>query len=626
MTSEKTSYGVWPSPISPRMMGGAARFEDVQWSPDGRLLWLESRAGTSTLVEQRGAEALREVSEVGTSIRGAVGYGGGEFTASRNATAYVASGGTLFLHRSTQDAPRSVAGPKNAAPVISPDEQWILYLHAQDGEDHLAAASLQHQQYPRRLFGDADFVMQPVWSPSGAQIAFVVWDVPQMPWDGTRLLVGDVRILLDDALHLENIRELAGGPDISVFQPAFSPSGEQLAYVSDQSGWWHVWCLDFRTGEHRQLTHDEAEYAVPAWRQGMRTIAWTGEHSILAIRSQDARHSLVAIDVASATSRLVSGLESYTAMSQLSVSEDGTQAALIASGTVQQERIINLDVEAGICTIRRRSATENLSVHRLIEGRSIRWTDERGDPVHGVLYAPETAGPTESRPPLIAMIHGGPTSQVGLNFSMLSQFFATRGYAVLHVNHRGSTGYGKAYKDRHRLSWGLYDVQDAASGALFLAENSVVDPAKRVIYGGSAGGYTVLQSLVDMPGFWTAGISLYGISNQFTLATEATFRFEAHYSETLLGPLPQSAERYRDRSPIFHVDRIQDPLLLFQGEDDDVVPRSQSDAIVDALRQRGVPVEYHVFPGEGHGWRKPETIESYLNTTLRFLRQTVIYR
>jgi dipeptidyl aminopeptidase/acylaminoacyl peptidase len=204
------------------------------------------------------------------------------------------------------------------------------------------------------------------------------------------------------------------------------------------------------------------------------------------------------------------------------------------------------------------------------------------------------------------------------------QFYATRGFAVLQVNHRGSSGYGREYRNKHRLSWGVHDVIDAASGASHLVDEGLVDAGKLVILGGSAGGYTVLQSLVDKPGFWKAGVCLYGISNQFTLAS-GDWKFEERYSDMLLGPLPESAERYRDRSPLFHAEKIVDPVIVFQGEDDQVVPRDQSDSIVAALASRGVPHEYHIYPGEGHGWRKPETIEAYLKATLAFLEKWVLY-
>jgi dipeptidyl aminopeptidase/acylaminoacyl peptidase len=205
-----------------------------------------------------------------------------------------------------------------------------------------------------------------------------------------------------------------------------------------------------------------------------------------------------------------------------------------------------------------------------------------------------------------------------------AQFFATRGYAVLQVNYRGSTGYGREYMLKLRGSWGIYDVEDSISGARSLAEQGRVDAVKRVIMGGSAGGFTVLQTLATHPGVFTAGICLFGVANQFTLAAE-THKFEARYLDSILGPLPEAAAVYRERSPIFHAGKIADPIAVFQGEIDQVVPKNQSDTIVASLKARGVPHEYHVYPGEGHGWRKTETIEQFYETVDKFLRQYVVF-
>jgi dipeptidyl aminopeptidase/acylaminoacyl peptidase len=210
------------------------------------------------------------------------------------------------------------------------------------------------------------------------------------------------------------------------------------------------------------------------------------------------------------------------------------------------------------------------------------------------------------------------------SFDMEVQFFASRGYAVLQVNHRGSTGYGKAYMDKHNGKWGVYDVQDSITGAQQLVDKGLANPDKLVIMGGSAGGYTVLQALVDKPGFFKAGVCSYGVANQFTLAMD-THKFEERYSEWLLGALPDAAELYRDRSPIYHAKNITDAMIVFQGDKDVVVPKNQSDMIVAALRRNGTPYEYHVFEGEGHGFRKPETKIDFYNKTLKFLLQHVIY-
>ena len=247
-----------------------------------------------------------------------------------------------------------------------------------------------------------------------------------------------------------------------------------------------------------------------------------------------------------------------------------------------------------------------------------------------VLLKPTDFDP-EKQYPLLVVIHGGPrwASLLGLLFIderlyyPLSQW-AAKGALVLQPNYRGSAGYGRGYRNMLRGNWGIYDVADAVSGGRYLAGQGLVNGSRMIILGGSAGGYTVLKALVDHPGFFKARVCLYGISNQFTLAAE-THKFESHYTDSLLGPLPEAADIYRERSPLFFLDRIQDPLAIFQGEEDVVVPRAQSDEVVAVLKQRGVPHEYHLYPGEGHGFRKTENIEHYYRAVEGFLRQYVIF-
>jgi dipeptidyl aminopeptidase/acylaminoacyl peptidase len=224
----------------------------------------------------------------------------------------------------------------------------------------------------------------------------------------------------------------------------------------------------------------------------------------------------------------------------------------------------------------------------------------------------------------VALIHGGPTSQVKAGWRAEAQFFATRGYAVLFVNYRGGTGYGREYMLKLRGNWGICDVEDAISGARHLADTGRIDPHRTVIMGGSAGGFTVLQTMAKHPEAFTAGINMYGVASQFGLAAD-THKFEARYLDSILGPLPEAAAIYRDRSPIFHAASIRRPLAIFQGAIDRVVPRDQSDTIVDALRRNGVEHVYHVYEGEGHGWRKRETIEHFYQAVDDFLRRHVIF-
>jgi dipeptidyl aminopeptidase/acylaminoacyl peptidase len=273
----------------------------------------------------------------------------------------------------------------------------------------------------------------------------------------------------------------------------------------------------------------------------------------------------------------------------------------------------------------RRSTAESVPPQELSSPQRITWSASTGESIYGLFYPPQSIRfQGRGKPPVIILIHGGPTSQAVASYQANVQFFSTRGFAVLQVNHRGSTGYGKAYVDALRGQWGIADTEDAVSGAQYLVQQGWVDATKLVIMGGSAGGYTVLQALVRHPGFFKAGICLYGISNLFTLAA-STHKFEAHYLDSLIGPLPEAADCYRDRSPLFAAQRICDPIALFQGDSDQVVPKDQAEAIVASLAKRGVPHEYHVYVGEGHGFRKTATIAQFYTTVEAFLRQYVLF-
>lgn len=653
MTKILRQFGTWSSPISPKALAGALRLDDVQWDTTGdTLVWLEGRGAVGVLVAQQGAAAPRDLTGE-LSVRARVGYGGGDFTVADGSVFFAGPDGRLYRQPLVCGSARPItpAFGAAAAPRLSADGRWLVYVHTYERADCLALVDAEGSQWPRRLAAGTDFVMQPAWHPGGAYIAYIAWDHPQMPWDGTELRL--LRLDYDrEAPFVAAAETLAGSAEVAVFQPEFSPDGRYLAYISDQTGWNQLYLYDLEQKTHRQITTAEADHGAPAWVQGVRTYGWAaGSKRLVYLRGEQGFASLWRYDLRTGKTDRLPGLEAYTDMQQVAVSPRHDTAAVIASGTQTPLRIISLpfdepnlpprlapdpDQPPGISVIvsppaqetvyiHRRATTETIPPEQLAAARAITWTGHDGETVHGLYYAP-TSDRFEGleAPPLIVHVHGGPTAQAKAGYSPLAQFFATRGYAVLMVNYRGSTGYGKAYMNKLRGSWGIYDVQDCATGADSLARQGLADPSKFVIMGGSAGGFTVLQSLVEKPGFYKAGISAFGVSNQFALATD-THKFEERYLDSILGPLPQAAAVYRERSPIFHAHRIIDPLAVFQGEDDQVVPRSQSDTIVESLRARGVPHIYHVYPGEGHGWRKPETIEHYYNSVLAFLAQYVLY-
>lgn len=631
MTSEKMTrqYGTWSSPITPAMVAGALRINDVQWAGD-TLVWHENRGKQGVLVAQTGLDAPRDLTG-DLSVRGHVGYGGGEFGACGERVVFVAADGRVYQQMLSGGPARALTPGFGgaAAPVIAPNQRWAAYVHTYENDDVLALVELDGKQWSRKLAQGTDFVMQPVWSPDSTRLAYIAWNDPQMPWDGTVLHL----LTLDAAGQVTADEVLVGDTQTAIFQPAFSPDGNSLSYISDATGVGQLYLYDLTTKTHRQLTNTPegdaqsapVEHIVPAWVQGLRVYGWSRDGSSLYyLRSQAAIQQVWQYRLADESHHPVTALNRYTYLAQLAVSPVDDTLAVIAGGAQIPTRLLTWHPERGE-RIHRYTMPDILTADAYADTQAITWTGHDGEAVYGLYYPPHNPGFTgPGAPPLIVYIHGGPSSQSNTRFNPEFQYFTSRGFAVLAVNHRGSTGYGRAYLRKLDAQWGYYDVEDGKSGAEHLVQQGLADRAKLIVMGGSAGGFTTLQSLVDYPGFYRAGVCLYGVSNQFTLVQD-THKFEAAYSFSLLGYLPEAAEVYRRRSPIFHADKIRDALIVFQGEEDNVVPRVQSDEIVAALQRRGVPHEYHLYAGEGHGFRKPETIDAYLNATLRFLTQQVIY-
>ena len=620
-------FGTWNSPISAASIASGVSLRDVQWNRRGdTLVWWENRGKTGVLQAQSGMQAPRDLTDSTLNVAGRVGYGGAAFTLGAGKAFFVANG-RLYSQALAGGLPRPITPTfgSYAAPAVSPDGDWLVFVHSYEHVDGLAIVDAEGEDFPRKLAYGTDFVMQPTWHPAGEHIAFIAWNHPQMPWNGSELRLLSLAKDGRGAPAAGDIVTLAGDRDTAIFQPEFSPDGRFLAYVSDASGWGQICLYDLVEKEHIQLTGDEAEHGTPAWAQGLRTYGWTADsRSLVYLENSVGFFRLKRYDLDSATTAALPGLDDYTQMEQISVAGKGDSVAMIASSALTPPRVISLD-STGSLTIHRRAAGENLRDDQLSVGRAISWKGDDGGDVHGLYYPPvlqEDMPP--GAPPLIVNVHGGPTSQRSAGYYSEAQFFTTRGYAVLLVNHRGSTGYGKAYMNMHRGNWGVYDVIDSTAGVKHLASQGLADESKAVIMGGSAGGFTVLQSLVDFPGFYRAGVCSYGVSNQFGLLMD-THKFEERYTFWLLGELPEAAALYRQRSPVFHADKIVDPIIVFQGTEDVVVPQDQSEGIVASLKRRGIPHEYHLFEGEGHGWRKPETIETYYQAIDRFLLQHVIY-
>jgi len=614
-------YGTWPSPIEPSMLTvGVVKLLDV-WvdasGPELVTVWHEARpseAGRQVLVTVDADGTRRDVLPPPFNARSGVHeYGGG--------AAWVEGGIAWFVEWTDQriwrvpvdgsaqpvaltPSPPAVTSVRYADLRRSPDGDWLVAVRERHDPDHpddvrneVVLLRADGPSEPRVVFTGSDFVMSPRFA-APDEIRFVAWDHPNMPWNDTTL----VHCGFDaDGGTTGPVSVLAAGGSFA------QPVGDTV--VSDRSGWWNLWRVTDGGAEH--LWPVEAEVAGPAWVFGLR------DHDV----TDDGRH------VWTVDGRLVVDGVAHdvgaVALEQLAVA--GRSVTAIVRSTDHPADVVRFDLDDP-------SGREVVIAHELpplapaavSRPQRIEYPTAGGATAHGWFYPPQSttvSGPDDERPPLVTMIHGGPTSSARPWFALATQFWTTRGFAVVDVDHRGSTGYGRAYRDLLDGNWGVVDVEDCIAAARWLADQGHVDGDRMVIRGGSAGGFTVLASMIADDVF-AAGSCSYGIADLSVLAAD-THKFESRYTDRLIGPWPEAREVYEARSPIHHLHRFRRPLIVFQGLDDRVVPPNQSEMIVDALRARGVECEYHAYEGEGHGFRMAATIEHQLTAELAFYRRVL---
>jgi len=622
MTNEKQTipYGLWNSPITPELISQGKSIEDVQYIPTSNgVVWIESLSGKASLMLKYPNDAPTNLTG-SLNPAGGVGYGGGAFCAGRDGVVFAEKNGRLYFKSYGPGVAKAItpAFGSAASPAISPDGRWVIYVQTYEGRDVIALVDIEGKQWPTILASGADFYMQPTWSSKGDRVAWIEWHHPNMPWDET--------ILCHSSIDLDNHR-LSGEvtklstPGAAFFQPCFSPSGDQLAYLVNRSEKDELCLCDFNGNE--QVLVREKILLPPAWVQGERTIAWSPDGGqLFYIQFDLGNASLFSYDLHKSASQPVAGLEQFSVMDQPSIATDGSIALLVESNQLPKRVVI---LKEGKLEVVARTQADSIEPGYLPKSTKLSWLSSDGVFVHGLYFAPtHPSVQAHVSPPTIVYIHGGPTSQVMDGFNAEASYFTSRGYAYFAVNYRGSTGYGRAYRQALNNRWGDIDVQDTIEGCAHLVEQGLADPKKLVIKGGSAGGYTVLNCLVRHSGFFKAGLCSYGVSNLFLLDMD-THKFEAHYNHSLVGALPEAAQKYHDWSPVFHADQICDALAVFQGSDDKVVPPNQSESIVALLKANKVPHIYRLYDGEGHGFRKSENILDYYKTVDVFLKQYVIF-
>jgi dipeptidyl aminopeptidase/acylaminoacyl peptidase len=623
MAERKTApYGSWASPISPAMVVAAARgFSGIVLSGE-TIYYGESRpseGGRIVVVRRDPDGATRDVTPPGYNVRTRVHeYGGISFTVDGE-TVYFSNFTDQRLYRQESDGQPTPITPeaplRYAEPIVDRTRNRLICVREDHSESDIhavntlvAVAMNGDVAGGTVLVSGNDFYSSQRLSPDGSRLAWLTWNHPNMPWDGTELWVADV--LADGSLA--NSRRIAGGPEESIFQPEWSPDGV-LHFVSDRTEWWNLY--RWRDGQVEPLYPMEVEFGGPQWVFGNPKYGFIADSEILCSYTSQGIWHLAHLNTSAG--QLTRIETPYTVISNLVVGPG--QAAFIGASPMLAQSVVRLDVGGDTTEVVRASSDVTVDPDYVSAPEPIEFPTEHGRAAHAFYYPPtnpDFAAPEGEKPPLLVVSHGGPTSATQGMLSLGYQFWTSRGFAIVDVNYGGSTGYGRSYRQRLNGQWGVVDLDDCVNAARNLVERGLADPGRLAIRGGSAGGYTTLCALTFRDVFG-AGASLFGVSDLEALAKE-THKFESRYMDSMVGPYPEAREVYRQRSPIHYADRLNTPVIFFQGLEDKVVLPNQAEVLVDALRAKDVPVAYLPFEGEGHGFRRAENIQRTLEAELYF--------
>lgn len=614
-------YGSWPSPITSELIVsdtvGLGQIE-VEGAD---VWWAEARPaeqGRVVVVRRRPDGAIADAFGPGWNARTRVHeYGGSSFAV---------DGDTLyFTNFADQRLYRGDAGggePRALTPEgdlrysdLALDRRrsrlvCVLEDHTRGGAEavNVIAAVPLDGGAPEVLAEGSDFCAAPRVSPDGARMCWLTWNHPDLPWDSTELWVAD----LDASGRPGAPVRVAGGPRESVLVPAWSPRGV-LHLVSDRTGWWNLY--RWREGELEALAPAEMEFARPAWMLGWTTYAFLGEERIVCTATRAGEWRLYELHPETGLREVETP---FTEISPwLRVHEGGV--VFTGGSPVLFPALVHVDVESGAVEVLRRSSTLEVDPGYLSVPEAVEFPTEDGLTAHALFYPPrnpEMRGPDDERPPLLVESHGGPTAAATTLLRLPIQYWTSRGIGVLDVNYGGSTGYGRDYRERLYGCWGVVDVDDCVNGARFLVDRGDADPRRLMISGGSAGGYTTLCALTFRDTF-SAGASHFGIGDLEVFVGD-THKFESRYLDRLIGPLPEAAALYRERSPINHTDLLSCPVILFQGLEDRIVPPNQAELMFEALKHKGIACAYLPFAGEQHGFRIAANIRRSLDGELYF--------
>ncbi|HVG28414.1 MAG TPA: prolyl oligopeptidase family serine peptidase [Pyrinomonadaceae bacterium] len=631
-------YGSWESPITSDLIVQGSVGLTLPQSDGADVYWTEVRPqedGRSVVVRREG-DSRRDLIPPPFNARTRVHeYGGGDYTVHQ---------GTLYFSNFSDQRLYRLA-PADPAPVpLTPESGSRLRygdMTFDAARDRLIGVREEHTDGGREpanalvavpldrdaegnvgevLASGYDFYSSARVSPDGKFLAWLAWRHPNMPWDGTELWVGE----FGDAGRLARTRRVAGGEDESIFQPEWSPAGA-LHFVSDRSGWWNIYraLADANLAdeaaeiEAENLCPLEAEFGEPQWGLGVGTYAFTSADEIVCTFRERGVSRLGVLDTSAKKLRRVES--PYEDITYVRASVETRRAVFRGGSPTEGSSVVEFDPATDEFKTLRRSSALQLDEGYLSAAQAVEFPTENGLTAHAFYYPPRSrdfAAPGGERPPLLVKSHGGPTAAAVTTRNLNVLYWTSRGFAVLDVNYGGSTGYGRAYRERLTGTWGVTDVDDCVNAAKYLVGRGLADAERCVIDGGSAGGYTTLAALVFRKQF-KAGASHYGVSDLCALVRD-THKFESRYLDRLIAPYPEREDIYRERSPINFADGLSCPVIFFQGLEDKVVPPNQAEMMVEALRRKGLPVAYVAFAGEQHGFRRAENIKRSLDGELYF--------
>lgn len=640
-------YGSWKSPITADLIvAGTVGLGQIALDGD-HVYWLEGRpseAGRSVIVRHTQDGNITDVTPLPFNVRTRVHeYGGGAFTV-QDGTIYFTNFADQRLYKIEtagtgelplqEPQPLTPEGVRRYADAVIDRQQNRLICVCEDYSDPtreplntIVSINLDNGEDIQILASGSDFYASPRLSPDNSQLAWISWNHPNMPWDGTQLMLAQI----DQNGTLSKAECIAGGVEESIFQPEWSPDGV-LHFVSDRTNWWNLYrwlpleIADLKNrgsvGGVEPLYPMEAEFGLPQWVFGMSTYGFESANRIICTYTENGLWYLASLDLE--RKQLEVFETPYTDISSLQVANN--RAVFLAGSAIEPTAIVQMDLATKQIEVLRLSSELQIDPRYLSTPQTIAFPTENNLTAYAFFYPPQNKDYTAQageKPPLLVKSHGGPTASASSTFNLKIQYWTSRGFAFLDVNYGGSTGYGREYRQRLNKQWGIVDVDDCANGAKYLAEGGLVDGERLAIAGGSAGGYTTLCALTFRDVF-KAGASHYGVSDLEALATD-THKFESRYLDNLIGAYPEQKDLYEKRSPIHFTDQLSCPVIFFQGLEDKIVPPNQAEIMVEALKAKGLPVAYVAFEGEQHGFRRAENIKRALDGEFYFYSRVFGY-